>query len=53
LLLRALSEADYALVEPHLEREQLKLRDPIWHANEPIERIYFLEEGVASIVSEQ
>jgi CRP-like cAMP-binding protein len=53
LLLRALSEADYALIEPHLEREQLKLRDPIWHPNEPIERVYFLEDGVASIVSEQ
>lgn len=53
LLLRALSEADFALLEPHLEREQLKLSDPIFEANEPIERVYFLEEGVGSIVSEQ
>jgi CRP-like cAMP-binding protein len=53
LLLRALTEADFALLEPHLEREQLKLSDPIFEANEPIERVYFLEEGVGSIVSEQ
>jgi len=52
-LLRVLTEADYALLEPHLEREQLKLKDPIFEPNEPIERVYFLEEGVASIVSEQ
>lgn len=53
ILLRALNEADFALVEPHLEREQLKLRDPIFEPNEPIERVYFLENGVASIVTEQ
>ena len=53
LLLRAFSEADFALLEPHLERQQLKLKDPIFEPNEPIERIYFLEDGVASIVTEQ
>ena len=53
LLLRAFSEADFALLEPHLERQQLKLKDPIFEPNEPIERVYFLEDGVASIVTEQ
>lgn len=53
LLLRALSKADLALLEPHLEHEQLKLKDPIFEPDEPIERVYFLENGVASIVSEQ
>jgi CRP-like cAMP-binding protein len=53
LLLRALTEADFDMLGPHLEREQLKLRDPIFEPNEAIERVYFLEEGVASIVSEQ
>jgi len=53
LLLRALTQADFALLEPHLERQQLKLKDPLFEPNEPIERIYFLEEGVASIVAEQ
>jgi CRP-like cAMP-binding protein len=53
LLLRALAEADFALLAPHLERVQLKLKEPIFDANAPMERVYFLENGVASIVSEQ
>lgn len=53
LLLRALSEADFSIIEPHLLREQLRLKDPLWAADEPIERVFFLEEGVGSIVSEQ
>jgi CRP-like cAMP-binding protein len=53
LLLRALSEADFNLLEPHLDRQQLKLKDSIYQPNVPIERVYFLEDGVASIVSEQ
>jgi CRP-like cAMP-binding protein len=53
LLLRAATEADFALLEPHLEREHLKLKDPLFEPNQPIERVYFPEEGVASIVSEQ
>ena len=53
LLLRALSEADFSLLAPHLEYEQLKFKDPIFNPDEPIERVYFLENGVASIVSEQ
>lgn len=52
LLLRAVTQADFALLEPHLEHQQLKLRDPIYKPNEPIEYVYFLENGVASIVSE-
>jgi CRP-like cAMP-binding protein len=53
ILLRALNEADFALLEPHLERVQLKFKDPIFNPNEPIENVYFLENGVGSIVSEQ
>ena len=52
-LLRALSEADFALLEPHLRPEQLKLKQPLFNPNEIIERVYFLEDGVASIVSVQ
>jgi len=52
LLLRALSRDDLALLEPHLEPVTLPLKAPLLHANEPIDRIYFLEDGVASIVSE-
>lgn len=53
LLLRALSGRDLSLLEPHLEHERLKLKDPIFDSNEPIERVYFLENGVGSIISEQ
>lgn len=53
LLLRALGRADYALLEPHLEPVTLPLKAPLFHPNEPIERVYFLEDGVASIVSDQ
>lgn len=53
LLLRALSEADLALLEPHLERTRLKLKDPLYEKNRPIERVYFLEDGVGSIVAER
>jgi CRP-like cAMP-binding protein len=52
LLLRALSRADYALLEPHLEPVTLRLKDPLFDPNTPIERVYFLEDGIASIVSE-
>jgi CRP-like cAMP-binding protein len=53
LLLRALSEADYALLEPNLERVQLQVRDSIYEHDEPIERVHFPEGGVVSIVAEQ
>ena len=53
LLLRALSEADYALLEPHLERTTLKVKDALYEKNQPIEQVYFPEAGVGSIVSEQ
>jgi cAMP-binding proteins - catabolite gene activator and regulatory subunit of cAMP-dependent protein kinases len=53
LLLRAVDEASFAILEPHFERVQLKLKDPIFNPNEPITHVYFLEDGVGSIVSEQ
>ncbi len=48
-----MSEADLALLEPHLERTKLNLRDPVFTKNKPMERVHFPEDGVASIVSEQ
>ncbi len=53
LLLRALSEDDYALLEPHLQRVSLKLKDGLFHHHEHIDIVYFLESGVGSIVAEQ
>src|SRR5438309_4780277 len=53
LLLRALDQSDFALLEPYLERVQLKHKEPLFDPNEPIGSVYILEEGVASIVAEQ
>jgi CRP-like cAMP-binding protein len=53
ILLRALSEADYALLEPHFRHATLKVKEPLYERNQPIEQVYFPEGGVGSIVSEQ
>jgi CRP-like cAMP-binding protein len=53
LLLRALNRDDYALLERHLEPVTLALKAPLFEPNQVIERVYFLEDGVASIVSDQ
>jgi CRP-like cAMP-binding protein len=53
LLLRALVPADFLLLESHLERVSLNLKDPLFSPGEPIDCVYFLEDGVASIVSDQ
>jgi CRP-like cAMP-binding protein len=52
LLLQTLRPVDYALLEAHLEPVTLPLKAPLFDPNKPIERVYFLEDGIASIVSE-
>jgi CRP-like cAMP-binding protein len=52
LLLRALSDADYALLAPGLRRTQLRMRQVLVERNEPIEQLYFFDDGVASVVSD-
>jgi CRP-like cAMP-binding protein len=52
LLLKALPQAAYALLEPHLERSELHVRSPMYAPNVPIERVHFPEGGVVSIISE-
>ena len=51
LLLGAMSESDFALLQPHLGRVELNRNDPLFEANQPIRHLFFLESGVASIVS--
>ncbi len=51
LLLNRLSEADYARLEPHLSRGSLEAGDLLLKARAPIERVCFLEGGVASVES--
>jgi CRP-like cAMP-binding protein len=50
-LLAAMDLDDLALLEPHLEAIPLKLRDNIEAVNSPIEHVYFVEEGICSIVA--
>jgi CRP-like cAMP-binding protein len=50
-LLASLSPADLMLLEPRFERVPLKLREVLVRPGEPVERAYFLEAGIASIIS--
>jgi len=50
-LLAALSAADQALLDPHLERIKMVREQALVVPNEPIREVYFMEGGVASISS--
>lgn len=50
-LLRTMSAEDRALLAPHLSRHDLARGDVLARANSPVEHVYFLEGGVASIVA--
>ena len=52
ILLCALSLDDLALLRPHLTREKLHREQTLALADQPIEHVWFLEGGVASIVSD-
>src|SRR4051794_10727290 len=49
-LLLALSPPDLILLEPWLERVPLPLGTRLVEPHTPIEHVYFLEEGIASVV---
>jgi CRP-like cAMP-binding protein len=51
LLLNALSTADLALLQPHLQPTPLKLRQHLQVANRQIKTVYFPETGIASVVA--
>jgi len=50
-LLLALSDSDFALLQPHLKRVELHLRQTLVEPGQPIEHVYFLEGGICSIVA--
>lgn len=50
-LLHSLSEANLALLTPHLQRVSLPVRMRLEHADQPVEAIYFIESGIASTVN--
>jgi CRP-like cAMP-binding protein len=49
-LLAALPEGEYAQLAPLLRREHLELRQTILEYDKPVERVYFPESAVVSIV---
>ena len=50
-LLRLLDPQDRSLLSPHLERVELGLRDRLEQRGMPIKFVYFIEEGIGSIVA--
>jgi len=50
-LLATLSEDDYNLLQPRLEHVSLERRDVLAEPNQPFDHVYFLENGVTSIVA--
>lgn len=52
LLLRAMLPADFKTLKPMLERVELEREQVLVEAGEPIKHLFFLEGGIASVVSE-
>src|SRR5690349_13781994 len=50
-LLKALSPADFALLQPHLEPIQLTLREMVAEADAPLRDAAFVETGVLSLLA--
>ena len=51
-LLSRLSSDDFQLLQPNLKRVDLPLRKNLEQPNRPIDQIYFLESGFASVVAD-
>jgi CRP-like cAMP-binding protein len=51
ILIRTMSVADLELLTPYFIRLDMLRDDILVHANSPIEYVYFLDQGVASIVA--
>ncbi len=50
-ILLALSRADLDLLQPHLAPVSLQVRDVLVEPNKPIEHVYFIEQGISSVVA--
>lgn len=50
-ILASLSAVDFARLRPHLEMVSLAYKQPLYDAEKPIEFVYFLDTGVASLVN--
>ena len=51
LILASLSPKDLSLLSPHLQPVVLKLRQQLEQANRPIQSVYFIEAGLASVIA--
>ncbi len=51
-VLSQLAPADFALLKPHLQAVDLPVPTPLETANTPIEAVYFMEYGFASVVAD-
>src|SRR5215207_26186 len=51
-LLSALNPDDFGLLQPHLEPMPLDLRQWLIEAGEPIQQVYFPEQGIVSILAD-
>ena len=51
-ILAALPPAEMELLEPRLEAVQLPFRRNIYEADRPVDHVYFLHRGVASMVTD-
>jgi len=52
-LLARLSRADMNLLRPHLKAVPLKLRQDLEKPNTRIDHVYFMDDGIASVVAKQ
>jgi CRP-like cAMP-binding protein len=51
-LLHFMSAGDRQLLVPNLKHVELAMRQSLEKANQPIEHVYFLEDGIASVVGD-
>lgn len=49
-LLDGVPSAEYERLEPHLEPVTLDLKQSLYRSNEPITHVYFVDDGVASLL---
>lgn len=51
LILAGLSPSDLSLLTPHLQPVELKLRQQLENAHRKIKSVYFIEAGLASVIT--
>lgn len=52
VLLRQLTRSDRVRLERHFKEEALEFKQPLFEQGKPVDRVYFIESGVLSIVTD-